>query len=163
MEREGFEPPNPKERIYSPPRLASSLPFLIIELMARDGIEPPTHGASIHCSTNWATEPNCGSRIWTYDLRVMSPTSYRAAPSRVNFKEDVGFEPTHAFTRLTVFKTVPFSRTWVILQYNIVRTGFEPVLPPWKGGVLTPWPTDHTINGHEWTRTTDLTLIRRAL
>ena len=116
MEGEGFEPPNPKERIYSPPRLASSLPFLIIELMARDGIEPPTHGASIHCSTNWATEPYCGSRIWTYDLRVMSPTSYLAAPSRVNYKEDVGFEPTHAFTRLTVFKTVPFSRTWVILQ-----------------------------------------------
>ena len=28
----------------------------------------------------------------------------------------MGFEPTHAFTRLTVFKTVPFSRTWVILQ-----------------------------------------------
>ena len=111
--------------------------------MARDGIEPPTHGASIHCSTNWATEPYCGSRIWTYDLRVMSPTSYRAAPSRVNIKEDVGFEPTHAFTRLTVFKTVPFSRTWVILHKNIVRTGFEPVLPPWKGGVLTPWPTDH--------------------
>ena len=27
MEREGFEPPNPKERIYSPPRLTSSLPF----------------------------------------------------------------------------------------------------------------------------------------
>ena len=94
--------------------------------MARDGIEPPTHGASIHCSTNWATEPtlklNCGSRIWTYDLRVMSPTSYLAAPSRdnnINSKEDVGFEPTHAFTRLTVFKTVPFSQTWVILHiYN---------------------------------------------
>ena len=31
-------------------------------------------------------------------------------------KEDVGFEPTHAFTRLTVFKTVPFNQTWVILQ-----------------------------------------------
>ena len=30
-------------------------------------------------------------------------------------KEDVGFEPTHAFTRLTVFKTVPFSQTWVTL------------------------------------------------
>ena len=27
MEGEGFEPPNPKERIYSPPRLASSLHF----------------------------------------------------------------------------------------------------------------------------------------
>ena len=50
--------------------------------MARDGIEPPTHGASIHCSTNWATEPYCGSRIWTYDLRVMSPTSFQTAPPR---------------------------------------------------------------------------------
>ena len=68
----------------------------------------------------------CGSRIWTYDLRVMSPTSYRAAPSRVNIKEDVGFEPTHAFTRLTVFKTVPFSRTWVILQLIMDLVGLEP-------------------------------------
>ena len=57
-------------------------------------------------------------------------------------KEDKGFEPLHAFTRLTVFKTVPFSRTWVILhkklKYNNVchgtmtmtRTGLEPVIPP---------------------------------
>ena len=30
MEGEGFEPPNPKERIYSPPRLASSLPFRML-------------------------------------------------------------------------------------------------------------------------------------
>ena len=25
----------------------------------------------------------------------------------------------------------------------MTRTGFEPVLPPWKGGVLTAWPTGH--------------------
>ena len=25
----------------------------------------------------------------------------------------------------------------------MTRTGFEPVLPPWKGGVLTTWPTGH--------------------
>ena len=162
MEGEGFEPPEPEgadlqSAAFS---LFATLPDYMN--MARDGIEPPTHGASIHCSTNWATEPNCGSRIWTYDLRVMSPTSYRAAPSRVNIKEDVGFEPTHAFTRLTVFKTVPFSRTWVILQiyspYGI-RTRVTAV----KRRCLNPWPTDQTINGHEWTRTTDLTLIRRAL
>ena len=59
----------------------------------------------------------------------MSPTSYLAAPSRDNniykIKEDVGFEPTHAFTRLTVFKTVPFSRTWVILQ-KMDLVGLEP-------------------------------------
>ena len=49
MEGSGFEPPNPKERIYSPPRLAR---LRYPSKMARDGIEPPTHGASIHCSTN---------------------------------------------------------------------------------------------------------------
>ena len=108
---------------------------LLLKEMARDGIEPPTHGASIHCSTNWATEPNCGSRIWTYDLRVMSPTSYRAAPSRVNIKEDVGFEPTHAFTRLTVFKTVPFSRTWVILHHS--------------NGPCRTWTYDHSVMSRE--------------
>ena len=59
-----------------------------------------------------------------------------ASPPRDNIKkEDVGFEPTRAFTHLTVFKTVPFSRAWVILhnlRYSIkmTRTGFEPVLPP---------------------------------
>ena len=40
--------------------------------------------------------------------------------------EDMGFEPTHAFTRLTVFKTVPFSRTWVILQLIMDLVGLEP-------------------------------------
>ena len=69
MEGEGFEPPNPKERIYSPPRLASSLSLQNIKLMARDGIEPPTHGASIHCSTNWATEPK-------YLLTIKIPYEY---------------------------------------------------------------------------------------
>ena len=28
--------------------------------------------------------PSCGNRIWTYDLRVMSPTSFQTAPSRDN-------------------------------------------------------------------------------
>ena len=36
--------------------------------MARDRIELPTHGASIHCSTNWATEPYGPDGIWTRDL-----------------------------------------------------------------------------------------------
>ncbi len=32
----------------------------------------------------------------------------------------MGFEPTHALTRLTVFKTVPFSQTWVILREHYI-------------------------------------------
>ena len=59
----------------------------------------------------------------------MSPTSYQTAPSRDNMKkEDKGFEPLHGFTRLTVFKTVPFSRTWVILHKRVTMdlVGLEP-------------------------------------
>ena len=76
VEGDGFEPPNPKERIYSPPRLATSLPLqdgagdrsrthdllitsqLLYQLsytgilektymVGQDGIEPPTLRASI--------------------------------------------------------------------------------------------------------------------
>ena len=113
--------------------------------MARDGIEPPTHGASIHCSTNWATEPNyCGSRIWTYDLRVMSPTSYLAAPSRANnIKGGCGIRTHARFYTPDGFQDRSLQPDLGNPPYIIVRTGFEPVLPPWKGGVLTPWPTDH--------------------
>ena len=30
--------------------------------------------------------------------------------------EEEGFEPPHGLTRLSVFKTDPFSRTWVFLR-----------------------------------------------
>ena len=64
----------------------------------------------------------------------MSPTSYQLLyPAIIIFlkKEDGRFELPHALTRLTVFKTVPFSRTWVILHYkHMTPTGFEPVIPP---------------------------------
>ena len=37
-----FELPNPKERIYSPPRLATSLPLQLKKMVAWDRIELPT-------------------------------------------------------------------------------------------------------------------------
>ena len=52
--------------------------------MPGSGIEPETRGFSVLCSTNWANWAlSCGDRIWTYDLRVMSPTSFQTAPPRV--------------------------------------------------------------------------------
>ncbi len=42
VEGDGFEPPNPKERIYSPPRLATSLP-LQENMVPAIGIEPTTY------------------------------------------------------------------------------------------------------------------------
>ena len=41
VEGDGFEPPNPKERIYSPPRLASSLPLQ--GMVPAIGVEPTTY------------------------------------------------------------------------------------------------------------------------
>ena len=38
------------------------------------------------------------------------------------------------------YTTGPYYTFSNIIQM-VTRTGFEPVLPPWKGGVLTTWPT----------------------
>ena len=40
VERDGFEPPNPKEQIYSLPRLATSLSPLMVP---KAGLEPATY------------------------------------------------------------------------------------------------------------------------
>ena len=61
----------------------------------------------------------------------MSPTSYLAAPSRDNKKEDKGFELLRRFDPPDGFQTVPFSQTWVILQYGTYNdtmdlVGLEP-------------------------------------
>ncbi len=152
MEGVGFEPTNPKERIYSPPRLATSLSLqwrrtesncrhtelqsvaLPTELLRLGNVTtvPTGFEPAISCVTGrrdnrYTTGPysysffNCGDRTRTCDLRVMSPTSCQLLYPAIINKEDVGFEPTRVFTRLTVFKTVPLSRTWVILQkYMIV-------------------------------------------
>ena len=39
----------------------------------------PQHDGQPTCKI---TKKNCGDRIWTYDLRVMSPTSFQTAPPR---------------------------------------------------------------------------------
>ena len=118
MEGEGFEPPNPKERIYSPPRLASSLPFQVINKIWRE-----TESNRRHMELQSIALPTeLPSQLLREQDLNLRPSGYEPdeLPScsipRYYKKEDVGFEPTHAFTRLTVFKTVPFSRTWVILQ-----------------------------------------------
>ena len=44
--------------------------------------------------------------------------------------EAVGFEPTRGLTRLSVFKTDPFSQTWVCLRFikiMVEPSGIEPL------------------------------------
>ena len=75
----------------------------------------------------------------------MSPMSYQTAPPRGMLKlfvfkilaEEEGFEPPRRSHALSVFKTDPFSRTWVFLRIlaekwwtrqdsNLRPTGYEP-------------------------------------
>ena len=47
---------------------------------------------------------------------------------KINMAEEEGFEPPRGVTRLSVFKTDPFSQTWVFLQksYMVDLVGLEP-------------------------------------
>ena len=56
----------------------------VIPQEARTGFEPVISCVTGRRDNPYTIGPNCGSRIWTYDLRVMSPTSYQTAPSRDN-------------------------------------------------------------------------------
>src|SRR5699024_4681654 len=61
----------------------------------------------------------------TADTRIFSPLLYRLS-YRTN-KEEEGFEPPRALTPLLVFKTNPFSRTWVFLRLlKVDPEGLEP-------------------------------------
>jgi hypothetical protein len=44
-------------------------------------------------------------------------------PMKGNMEEEGGFEPPRAVTPLSVFKTDPFSRTWVFLRIEMVLGG----------------------------------------
>ena len=107
--------------------------------MPRAGIEPATRGFSVLCSTNWAIwacpsvstlkvlTKNCGGRIWTCDLRVMSPTSFQTAPSRDKcylLKRRMGrggFEPPKQVA--ADLQSVPFGHSgicpFITKQYKI--------------------------------------------
>ena len=99
------------QTIYPIDLRAHYLSYVNNLMVAPAGIEPATQGFSVPCSTDWAMEPKkmavptrielaifcvtgkrdnryttgpngCGDKIWTCGLRVMSPTSYQAAPLR---------------------------------------------------------------------------------
>ena len=55
---------------------------------------------------SWSSgKKNCGDRIWTYDLRVMSPTSFQTAPPRdilyKTKKPMIGLEPITCWLQIS--------------------------------------------------------------
>ena len=90
------------------------------------------------------TPPNrfgCGRRIWTYDLRVMSPTSYQTAPSRDvwyqvggerGIRTPAGLSSPTGFQDRTLQPLGYFSK---IKEQLVDPTGLEPVTNRlWAGG-----------------------------
>ena len=82
------------------------------------GYEP---GELPDCSTpRYYTNNKNGAsgRDWTADTRIFSPVLYRLSYRSI-VAEKEGFEPPRGFLPLSVFKTDPFSRTWVFLRVTI--------------------------------------------
>ena len=68
-------------------------------MVVGDGFEPPNpEGADLQSAafSHFATPPHIKNKI--------------------KMEEEEGFEPPRGVTRLSVFKTDPFSRTWVYLR-----------------------------------------------
>ena len=85
---------NPRPADYKSAALANwatPAPKIFLEMVSREGLEPSTSGLwdqrSNQLSYLDTLKIGCGNRIWTYDLRVMSPTSYLAALFRDKIKE----------------------------------------------------------------------------
>ena len=113
------------------------------------GLEPITCWLQISCSANWAT-----SAYYTAQLICNQP----APPTIVSLHSTIVMNwATSAYTisaRIIVQmifirnQSVPFNTYYIVpltvrQLKNITRvtpTGIEPVLPPWKGDVLTAWP-----------------------
>ncbi len=51
------------------------------------------------------------------DLQSAAFSHFATPPMNIKMAEEEGFEPPRGLTRLSVFKTDPFSRTWVFLHF----------------------------------------------
>ena len=137
MEGEGFEPPNPKERIYSPPRLASSLPFLNYIKLWRE-----TESNRRHMELQSIALPTELPSQLTYkvlreqDLNLR-PSGYEpdelpnCSIPRYVYKGGCGIRTHARFYTPDGFQDRSLQPDLGNPPINIiVRTGFEPVLPP---------------------------------
>ena len=69
------------------------------------------------------------------------------------------FEPPIGIEPMTYWLQISCSTCWA-KEANVLGTGFEPVLHPWKGCDLTPSPTEHvSMNEYKYTKTFPYILI----
>ena len=147
--------------------------------MSHPGLEPGTPGLKVQCSTDWASDPKdiyekskpmIGLEPITCWLQVSCSANW--ATSAYEFRQPStlpGSCPPSTIDRSGLNRRVRNGNGCVPWAHHhrkyfkMIRMGFEPMLPPWKGGVLTPWPTDQRKSGSYRARTCDPLLVRQML
>ena len=84
----GFEPWNPKEQIYSLPRLTTSL-TLHKKMVPTPGLEPGTYWLQVSCSTNWAMSAWWAiqdSNLWPPACKAGALTNWANRPTIIKLK-----------------------------------------------------------------------------
>ena len=88
VEGHGFEPWNPKEQIYSLPRLTTSL-TLHKKMVPTPGLEPGTYWLQVSCSTNWAMSAWWAiqdSNLWPPACKAGALTNWANRPTINDYK-----------------------------------------------------------------------------
>ena len=99
------------------------------------GLEPITCWLQISCSANWAT-----SAYIFISWFVISCSACDQLTSFVDLSE-----LSHIGVYYIYLSDYSDKRTLFWESFSVTPTGIEPVLPPWKGDVLTAWPRSHIL------------------
>ena len=117
--RSGFEPLNPKERIYSPPRLASSLSSQNIKKCRPEDLNPrPTDYKSVALPTELGRQHGASRQSRTADTWSFNPLLYQ-----LSYRGIIKF----------------YIKKWRS------RRESNPRSPAWQAGVITATPRDQDI------------------
>ena len=116
---------------------------------------PPWQGGIL---TSWTTRPviylNGGSgRNRTTDTRIFSPLLYRLSYLGKRNELFAAGGPSGTRTPDQSVMSRPLWPTELKAQFLVTPRGIEPLLPPWKGDVLTAWPRRRKANNSMFSQT----------
>ena len=97
------------------------------------GLEPITCWLQISCSANWATS---AYSVFTCFIAQLAEHKLRLSAHLLLTRSISLNWATSAY----VFFLLRAARKFHFPARKMTPRGFEPLLPPWKGGVLTAWP-----------------------
>ena len=93
------------------------------------------------------------TRLYSYNMFCVN-VSYHTIPYKYShsYCSHIWLQmPPKIQLRMETKKYGSLQKTSVLFRVGLfkqsaARTGIEPVIPPWEGGVLTSWPTSHLYN-----------------